>query len=131
MASKSKSGVPPKPRPTKLEALLVSHGVENPHPRDVMAYLSSHRELAKIVPLVCEQARREFGEEAELILTVYRDLEIDDRHLTLNVRLKSYGDLMVERMDRVTQPFEEQLCKASGYLLVTTDFQPSRAKNGF
>jgi hypothetical protein len=35
----------------------------------------------------------------------------------------------MERIDRVSEPFDEQLCNASGYLLVTTDFRAAQAKS--
>ena len=73
MANKAKRIIQPRPRRQKLEAILASQGIENPHPADVVAYLASHRDLAKIVPFVCEQARREFGPEAELILTMLNE----------------------------------------------------------
>ena len=38
------------------------------------------------------------------------------------MRLVGYDDRTMERVDRVSEPFDEQLCNASGYLLVTTDF---------
>jgi hypothetical protein len=129
MANKSQRSLQQRPSRSRLETALANHGIVVPHPAAVRDYLASHRDLAKLVPLVCEQARREFGQEAELILQVYRDPEIDDCHLTLYVRMQAYDDAMAARMDRVTLPFEEQLCSASGYLLVTTDFRPPGAKH--
>jgi hypothetical protein len=80
--------------------------------------------------LVCAQARSEFGPQAQLVLQVYRDPESDDRLLTLLVRLPSYeGKNFLARMERVTQSFEEQLCRSSGYLLLTTDFASPRANH--
>jgi hypothetical protein len=120
-----------RPSRTNLETALAGQGIVVPHQTAIHNYLASHRDLAKILPSVCEQARREFGQDAELILEVYCDPEIDDRHLTLYVRLPAYeNNTIIERMDRVTQPFEDQLCSASGYLLVTTDFRLSGTKHG-
>ena len=64
------------------------------------------------------------------MLKVYRDPEIDDRYLTLYVHLGAYDDMTISRMDRVTEDFDEALCRASGYLLLTTDFRPPRAQHG-
>jgi len=128
MTNKASRDAERRPPGKNLAATLAAQGVVVPRPADVAAYLVSHRALARIVPLVCEQARREFDQGAELLLEVYRDPEIDDRHLTLYVRLPSYeGDAIITRLDRVTQPFEDELCSASGYLLVTTDFRPPQA----
>ena len=105
-------------------------GIRIPDGQEVLSYLQRHSELGKILPSVCAQARQEFGKEGELILSVYRDPEIEDRHLTLTVRLPAYDKNVTQRLDRVTQPYEAELCDASGYLLVTTDFRISQAKNG-
>jgi hypothetical protein len=48
----------------------------------------------------------------------------------LYVRLPAYDDTTIARMDRVTQEFDDELCRASGYLLLTTDFRPPRAERG-
>jgi hypothetical protein len=113
-----------------LEAQLAAQEILVPDFAEVRADLTSHPDLAKIVPSVCAAARNEFGPEAELTLQVYRDPEIDDRHLTLYVRLPSYEHDIIARLERVTQPFEEKLCSAEGYLLVTTDLSPPRVKHG-
>jgi hypothetical protein len=96
---------------------------------EIADYLVAHPDLAKVVPSVGAQARKEFGEDAQLTLRLYRDPEIDDRYLSLNVRLLSYDDHTMERIDRVSEPFDEQLCNASGYLLVTTDFRAAEANH--
>jgi len=114
----------------QLVAMLAKQGIQNPSPDDVMKYLNGHRKLAAIVPAVCEKARQEFGKLAELTMRLYRDPEIDDRYLSLYVRLPVYDDNTLGRMDRVMQAFDEQLCKATGYLLLTTDFRPLRGKHG-
>jgi hypothetical protein len=120
-----------RPLRKNLETALAGQRIVVRDPTAISNYLASHRDLAKILPSVCEQARREFGQDAELRLEVYRDPEIDDRHLTLYVRLPAYeNNAIVARLDRVTQPFEDELCSASGYLLVTTDFRPSGTKHG-
>jgi hypothetical protein len=124
---------PAQRRPSRknLETAFAGQQIVVPDTRAISNYLASHRDLAKILPSVCERARREFGQDAELRLEVYRDPEIEDRHLTLYVRLPTYGNnAIIERLDRVTQPFEDELCSASGYLLVTTDFRPSGTKHG-
>jgi hypothetical protein len=131
MAHKAPRGAERPASRKNLETMLAGQGVVVPHLVAVRNYLTSHRALAKILPSVCKQARCEFGQEAELILEVYRDPEIDDSHLALYIRLPAYEkNTIIARMDRVTQPFEDELCSVSGYLLVTTDFRPSRATHG-
>jgi hypothetical protein len=109
---------------------LVAQQVLIPHREEVGAYLDSHPDLGEILPAISAHARQEFGTQAELTLRVYRDPEINDCYLSLYVRLPSYDEAIMARLDRVSQPFEDELCQASGYLLVTTDFRPPRAKHG-
>jgi hypothetical protein len=129
MANKVSPGVQERPSHSDAEAAFSVQRVLNPHPGEVTVYLGSHPDLAAAVPSVCAQARQEFGEEAELTLEVYRDPEIDDRYLTLQVWLPSYGETTLAKIDQVSQSFEEALCRASGYLLGTTDFAPPRANH--
>jgi hypothetical protein len=113
----------------RIETVLAKLRILLPNLPEVRAYLRQHSDLAKLVPAVCAEARREFGAEAELTLQLYRDPEIKDRHLSLYVRLPSYNDGVSGRLDRATEPFEDELCNASGFLVVTTDFQTPRVKN--
>jgi hypothetical protein len=102
-------------------------GVEITNRSQVEAYLNDHGDLAGIVPIVCAQGRKEFGEEAGLNLCVYRDPEIDDQYLSLYVRLPATGQAGMERVERFSRTFDDQLCEASGYLLISADFRTPRA----
>ena len=124
MAQKATRAAKQRSSRSSIATALASQRIVVPQPPAVRSYLASHRDLAKILPLVCERARREFGQEVELTLKVYRDPEINDRYLTLYVRLAAYDDTTISRMDGVTQDFDEELCSVSGYLLLTTDFRP-------
>jgi hypothetical protein len=98
-----------------LKAEMVRHQVKIPRSVDFGAYLESHSDLAEVVPSVCAQARQEFGKQSELILQLYRDPEIDDRHLSLIVRLRSYDRNMMQRLDRKLQS-EKYLSSYPDYL---------------
>ena len=105
-------------------------GVRAERPEEVAAYLQVHPELARLIPDVCGRARKEFGVHAELVLKMYRDPEIEDRYLTLYVRLPAYDGSITARLDSVTAPFDEALCTASGHFLVTTDFRAPGTGHG-
>ena len=117
------------PLPTSLQHMVDEDRILIPCAREVVDYLDAHRDLALIVPSACSQARQEFGPEAELELKVYRDPEIDDHYLSLYARLPSYDETIMTRIERVTHPFDDELCSASGYFLVTTDFGRPRANH--
>ena|SRR5437868_5082403 len=99
-------------------------------PEEVTAYLERHPDLVDLIPALCARAEQEFGAPVELALEVYRDPEIDDPHLVLYVRLPSYDDTSVARIDKIWAPFEDSLAASSGYLLVTTDFRSPLDDNG-
>ncbi len=86
--------------------------------------------LADLLPSLCARALQEFGDQSELSLEMYHDPEIEDHYLVLYVRQQPYDDKIMERINNIWAPFEAQLSAASGYLLVTTDFRPSRCKHG-
>jgi hypothetical protein len=60
---------------------------------------------------------------------MYRDPEIDDRYLTLYVRLEKYDSGVPERIDAVRRQFEQKLEQVSGDFLLTTDFRPPRGNH--
>jgi len=109
---------------------LSSEKIEIPKRQEVLAYLTSYKQLAKLVPAICAQIRRAFGPEAELSLELYRDPEIDDRYLTLYVRQDSYDLQIMERIEAESRQFNARLEQVSGYLLLTTDFHRPRRNNG-
>jgi hypothetical protein len=78
--------------------------------------------IGKILPSVFAQARKVFGSKSEMIAFIKQDPEFTDSYLCLTIRLQSYDDNVTRLLDRVTEPFEAELCNSSGYLLVTTDF---------
>ena len=93
---------------------------------DVEGYVAQHPTLRSLLNRICEQARVEFGRDAELTLELYRDPEIDDRYLTLLVRQPQYDANIVERLDQLAAQFADELDRCTGDLLVTTDFRPAR-----
>ena len=115
-----------------LEESLVGsqYGVGVEEPAEVAAYLRAHPDLALVVADICGRAREEFGPQAQLILKVYRDPEIEDRYLTLYVRLRAYDRSITARLERVSEPFDEALCKSAGHFLVTTDFRAPTTTHG-
>jgi hypothetical protein len=112
-----------------LSALAPSATV-TPNHAAVKGYLAEFPDLAAVIPPIAEAVRQEFGADAELALELYTDPEIADRYLTLYVRQASYGEGTIGRIDRACSPFEEELARKSGQLLVTTDFRPPRGSHG-
>ena len=77
------------------------------------------------MPPIVARTRQEFGTEAQLIMSVYRDPEIDDHYLQLCVRLPQDAPVLLDRLLRVCEPFEDVLAEiATGWFQVTTDHRP-------
>lgn len=95
----------------------------------VRRYLRRRLDTAAMLTTICKQVRKEFGANAELSLEVYRDPEINDRYLSLCIRLAHYGPDMMERIEKVSQSFESRISPSRGYVLLTTDFRPARVIN--
>lgn len=74
------------------------------------------------VALVATQVARKYLSEAQLTLEVYRDPEIEDRHLVLYVRLEQYDQSVMERIREVRKEYRRYLFGKKGWLHLTTDF---------
>ena len=108
---------------------LSSHNIVIANQGEIARYLDGHAQLGKLLPRICAKVRKDFGAEVELALELYKDPEIDDRYLTLYVRVPEYDAEILQRIDDATDRFDQQIAKATGYLLITTDFRRPRGEN--
>ncbi len=123
---------------TEHWALLLSnlsHMLANCHVRldgqdEIFNYIKNHFVFGKLVVRICEAMRSHFGGEVELVLTYYRDPEIDDPHLTLLVRQAPYPPDLLDQIDAVRAPFDHELDQSTGMLVVTTDYCSPRGSHG-
>jgi hypothetical protein len=90
-------------------------------PDHIRTYLQRHTELIPHVLTAVEQTRQEFGEAAELTLTINDDPESYDPYLKMYVSLPNYGPDTMPRIDRIQEPLDEATAGLEGYFLVTTD----------
>ncbi len=97
-----------------------------PNSMEVGRYLTEHTGLSAVLPQICQRVREVFGPDAELSLELYRDPEIDDRYLTLEVRQDQYESDIMDKLDALSEEFANELAQCSGHFLVTTDFSPPR-----
>ncbi len=96
-------------------------GVRLADPEGIREYLVQYPEMAEVIPMAVDAARRHFP-EAQLVLGVYRDPEIDDRYLALYLRLKDYADF-VDSCNRAEAEFIHHLRDKRGWIQLTTDFR--------
>lgn len=99
-------------------------------PDEIADYFRRHPELEELVARIAVALRCRFGDGAELVLTYYRDPEIDDPHLTLLVRQAPYAPDLLDQIDAVREPFDHELDQSTGMLVVTTDYCSPRGSHG-
>jgi hypothetical protein len=88
----------------------------------IREYLLQFVDLAEVVPHAVEAAKQHFP-EAQLVLEVYRDPEIDDEYLALYVRLSRYDDTVMERIAAAEAEYLDRLAGKSGWIQLTTDLR--------
>jgi hypothetical protein len=110
----------------QIRVALSQPGVSLRQQEEVRAYLAEHPDLLAPVESLCQAARKEFGQEAWLSLEVSRDPEVKDCYLALRVRLPSYSPDTLMRIHTIEADHEGLLEDVSGWIIVTTDFSPTR-----
>lgn len=88
----------------------------------VREYLSLFADIADVASYAVEAARRRFP-DAQLVLDVYQDPEIDDEYLVLYVRMPHYDDSVMERIAAAEAEYLDMLADKSGWIQLTTDFR--------
>ncbi len=88
----------------------------------IRAYLAQYPELLDVLPRAVDAARSHFP-QAQLILDIYQDPEIEDHYLVIYVRLHEYNDEILEQMERAEQEFMRELASKEGWIQLTTDFR--------
>jgi hypothetical protein len=90
-------------------------------PDHVRAYLTRFAGLVPHVLATVERARREFGDAAELTLTINDDPESYDPHLKMYISLPTYSPDTMSRIDAIQEPLDEATADLDGFFLVSTD----------
>jgi hypothetical protein len=108
----------------RVDALLegVAKNAQLANKPQIREYLLQFVDLAEVVPHAVEAAKQHFP-EAQLVLEVYRDPEIDDEYLALYVRLSRYDDTVMERIAAAEAEYLDRLAGKSGWIQLTTDFR--------
>ena len=103
---------------------LLEQKIFIPEPPQVREYLIRHFDLTRILRSTCKLALDRLGITSQLALEVYRDPEIDDTYLTLNIRQHHYTRNILKQIEDLRAEYEVDLSDSSGWFLVSTDFQP-------
>ncbi len=96
-----------------------------PRPAIVAAYLGKHPDMVSIITDLGLALVHEFEHDpAQIELDQYDDPEIDDHYLTFMVRMPTYDDAFLDRLKKISRPFDDALTTASGWVLTMSDFRP-------
>ncbi len=104
-----------------LTAKLAKEGVRLREPTQIREYLLEFPELIDVLPKAIKAVNKHIP-EAQLILEMYHDPEIEDCYLVLCVRLREYGEDVMDRIEAAESEFIDLLASKEGWLQITTDF---------
>ena len=113
---------PPESPVDVLLRSLEPHRVVVTRQDELRAYLEKYPDIIPHILPTVERARQEFGEQAELLMTINDDPECYDPFVKMYVRLPQYGPDTMPRINKVREPlWADELCDLEGYFLFTTD----------
>jgi hypothetical protein len=101
---------------------IIEEAIEGRITDKAKEYLLRFTELLDVIPKAVDAAKKHFP-EAQLVMDVYQDPEIDDDHLVLYVRLNHYDDSVIERLRKARAEFRSYLANKKGWIHLTTDFR--------
>lgn len=122
----TRRSVEPSPALDAVLGEVASLGILVPDRDGVRVYLSEHPDMADLTRRVCARAAARLGTAAQVSLEVYRDPEADDEDLAVYFRQRQYDEGIMAAIDGVWPEYARELADMSGYILLTTDFQPPR-----
>lgn len=102
---------------------IAANRINVPEPSLIRAYLNEHLDLLDVLTRTCRTVSETFrGDDAQLLLTVYSDPEIENKYLILYIRKSEYPDDFVSILNTIYAEYASSLLDKSGWFQVTTDF---------
>ncbi len=99
-------------------------GVRITKPNEVFDYLLRFSGITDVTVEIAGSAHQRLP-EAQLLLEVYRDPEVEDEYLALYARFREYDESVMDKIKAIRRGHSERLVGKEGWLLFTTDFQPA------
>jgi hypothetical protein len=88
-------------------------------------YLNKFPDIIDIIPKAVNSAKKHFP-NAQIVLDLYIDPEIDDKYLVLYVRLKEYEGSVIELLDKARLEILDELKDKKGWIQITTDYKKAK-----
>ena len=99
------------------------YGAIIPKVEKVIEYLEEHPKMAPLVKKACKALSEKFSKETQISVEIY-DFDAGDRHISINVRQSKYDDDVMDKIDEALDFFDNELCEASEFMHIGTDFEP-------
>ncbi|QSR88496.1 hypothetical protein IT6_09020 [Methylacidiphilum caldifontis] len=88
----------------------------------IKEYLAQFPELIEVVPKAVAAAQKYFP-NARLFMDVYFDPEIDDKYISVSVRLKEYNESIIEKIEKAESEFLNDLVDKKGWIQLDTEYE--------
>jgi len=108
----------------KLLMLLVNDGIIVQNPDEIRDYLLQYYDMINVILPICDRVSDKFQTTAEILFTIYKDNEINDKYIIIFIRQNNYSEDTMNDIDQISEDCRIFLHGKSGWLLITTDFKP-------
>lgn len=109
----------------RIDSLLNSLPIKVNDKESICDYLNKFPDIIDIIPKAVS-ATREYFPDAQIVLDLYIDPEIDDKYLVLYVRLKEYEGSIIELLDKARLEILDELKDKKGWIQITTDYKKAK-----
>lgn len=92
----------------------------------VRQYLCDFPDLVDTLDEVIQILDTGFPVDAEFVLTLYEDPEIDDHYVNILVRAPNDVERLLQALDKAQEEYCDLLTETKGWILVTTDFKKAQ-----
>ena len=86
-------------------------------------FLVEHSDVVVDVMLGCQVATEVFGRKTRFNLTVQNDEEMDLKYLVLSAQLKQFEPSILEKIDKISDSYSEDIRDKSTYFIVKAKFE--------
>ncbi len=97
-------------------------GVKLLNQKEINEYLLSFPDLIEVTRRAVFAALRHMP-DAQLVMKVYQDPEIEDRYLAIYARFEDYDESTLERIEAAESEYIELLSDRDGWIQLSTDFR--------
>jgi hypothetical protein len=109
----------------RIDSLLNNLPIKVNNKESICDYLNKFPDIIDIIPKAVSAARVYFP-DAQIVLDLYIDPEIDDKYLVLYVRLKEYEGSIIELLDKARLEILDELKDKKGWIQITTDYKKAK-----